>query len=189
MSIRLYMLFLPMLVPSRLPERLELKPQSVSSPGIPHSKYFPVWVLAPGADEYSGLSLFHYYHHNKPRRLLNAELTDDEASDSTAKRICSPLHFDYPSLSPMTSLIFSTKAFWEGFHSSEARAFAKLICCIRSLAVTNPVATRSTSVTGTSAPRVDVTLALAGLNCILTTLTDFPDEYSISCVSNGLWVG
>ncbi|KAJ7676402.1 hypothetical protein B0H14DRAFT_2656211 [Mycena olivaceomarginata] len=58
--------------------------------------------------------------------------TDDEASDTQpTKRIVPRYHFDYPALSTNDVPIFSTKAFWECFHSSEARAFAKLICRIR----------------------------------------------------------
>jgi hypothetical protein len=36
---------------SCLPEHLELKLPVCSFSGIPHSKYFPVWVLVPRADE------------------------------------------------------------------------------------------------------------------------------------------
>jgi hypothetical protein len=39
-------------VPSRLPEHLGQKLLVCSSSGIPHLKYFPVWVLAPRADKY-----------------------------------------------------------------------------------------------------------------------------------------
>jgi hypothetical protein len=57
--------------------------------------------------------------------------TDDDASDSqSTKHIIPRYHFDYLVLSAGDVLIFSTKAFWECFHSSEARAFAKLICRI-----------------------------------------------------------
>jgi hypothetical protein len=58
--------------------------------------------------------------------------TDDEAGNNqSTKRIVPRYHFDYPVLSADDILVFSTKAFWDGFYSSEACAFAKLICRIR----------------------------------------------------------
>jgi hypothetical protein len=58
--------------------------------------------------------------------------TDDEAGNTqSTKRIVPRYHFDYPSLTADDVPVFSTKAFWDCFHSSEARAFAKLICRIR----------------------------------------------------------
>jgi hypothetical protein len=58
--------------------------------------------------------------------------TDGEASDTQPTKCIVPrYHFDYPVLSADNILIFSTKTFWECFHSSEARGFAKLICRIR----------------------------------------------------------
>jgi hypothetical protein len=60
--------------------------------------------------------------------------TNDDASDSQAtKHIVSRYNFSYPNFTTNNVPVFSTKAFWDGFHSSEGHAFAKLICCIRHL--------------------------------------------------------
>ncbi|KAJ7801237.1 hypothetical protein B0H14DRAFT_3489834 [Mycena olivaceomarginata] len=92
--------------------------------------------------------------------------TDDNASDSQPmKYIVSHYNFNYPSLTADDVPVISTKAFWDCFHSSAARTFAKL-----RLALSRVDATKEL-------PK-DVTLALASLNCVLITITDFPSEYS-----------
>ncbi|KAJ7812821.1 hypothetical protein B0H14DRAFT_3478586 [Mycena olivaceomarginata] len=120
--------------------------------------------------------------------------TDDEASDTQpTKRIVPRYHFDYPALSTNDVLIFSTKAFWECFHSSEARAFAKLICRIRHLRYKPGSAQEQQALLEQALPELclalsrvdatkelpkDITVALAGLDRIMVTLAQPPDEYT-----------
>ncbi|KAJ7751473.1 hypothetical protein B0H14DRAFT_2636057, partial [Mycena olivaceomarginata] len=120
--------------------------------------------------------------------------TDDEASDTQpTKRIVPRYHFDYPALSTNDVLIFSTKAFWECFHSSEARAFAKLICRIRNPRYKSGSAQEHQALLEQALPELrlalsrvdatqelpkDVTVALAGLDRVIVTLDQPPDEYT-----------
>ncbi|KAJ7720879.1 hypothetical protein B0H14DRAFT_3520781 [Mycena olivaceomarginata] len=120
--------------------------------------------------------------------------TDDEAGDTqSTKRIVPCYHFDYPSLTADDVPVFSTKAFWDCFHSSEARTFAKLICRICHPRYKSGSDQEHQSLLEQALPEFrlalsrvdatqelpkDVTLALAGLNCILIAVTDSPSEYS-----------
>ncbi|KAJ7690596.1 hypothetical protein B0H14DRAFT_2652309, partial [Mycena olivaceomarginata] len=118
--------------------------------------------------------------------------TDDEASDTQpTKRIVPRYHFDYPALSTNDVPIFSTKAFWECFHSSEARAFAKLICRIRNPRYKSGSAQEHQALLEQALPELlyprvdatqelpkDVTVALAGLDRVIVTLDQPPDEYT-----------
>ncbi|KAJ7331513.1 hypothetical protein DFH08DRAFT_814823 [Mycena albidolilacea] len=120
--------------------------------------------------------------------------TDDDASDPQPSKRFEPRYdFQYPSLTPDNVPIFSTKVFWDCFNSSVARAFAKLICRIHHLRYTSGSDQEHQSLLEQALPEFhlalshvdatkelpkDVTLALAGLNRVLITLTDFPDEYS-----------
>ncbi|KAJ7687807.1 hypothetical protein B0H14DRAFT_3533783 [Mycena olivaceomarginata] len=104
--------------------------------------------------------------------------TDDEASDTQpTKRIVPRYHFDYPALPTNDVPIFSTKAFWECFHSSEARAFAKLICPLLEQALPE-LRLALSRVDATQELPKDVTVALAGLDRVIVTLDQPPDEYT-----------
>ncbi|KAJ7836481.1 hypothetical protein B0H14DRAFT_3460699 [Mycena olivaceomarginata] len=119
--------------------------------------------------------------------------TDDEANNTApSKCFTSRYHFEYPNLVSTNVPSFRTKTFWDAFHTSDGRAFLKLLCCIRHpryessrqdyqelLVRALPELCFALSQLNASKelPK-DVTLALTGLNRVMATMNDVPYEFT-----------
>ncbi|KAJ7767059.1 hypothetical protein B0H14DRAFT_3509882 [Mycena olivaceomarginata] len=115
---------------------------------------------------------------------------------SCTKRIVPRYHFDYPALSTNDVLIFSTKVFWECFIPARP-ALLRSSSAVFAIRGTSPAAHRNTRplleqalpelrlalsrVDATQELPKDVTVALAGLDRVIVTLDQPPDEYTYLC--------